>query len=260
MGLIGDPISQIMTPTFINPIFSNQRFDIICIPLHISDTELETAWDGMKAIKSIIGFGVTLPHKKSISNLCDNLDPLAKHVGAVNLVRREKDGSFCGYQFDGKGFIRGLKKRGHNVEGRNCLLLGAGGVGMAIAFALADEGVENLTILNRSKSKAIDLAERLNAAHGRPFVTTNFDNLRNGQVIINATSLGLKEKDPVPIKTNKIDSSMLVADVVAKPEITPLLSEARNRGAEIHSGIHMITGQIDLIASHLAVLWGKNET
>lgn len=257
MGVIGDPIAQAVTPTAINPIFASLGANIACVPLHIGSTDLATALAGMKSIRNLIGFGVTLPHKQPALLLCDSLDPLALRVGAVNLVRREADGSFRGYQFDGKGFVRGLQRQGHKIAGRECLMIGAGGAAIAIAFALAEEGASSLTIANRTPAKAAALADAVNQDSGRDFARAGDDRPSPGQLVINATSLGLSANDALPLPPDQIDDTMVVADVIAKPEITPLLEAARLRGARVHSGMHMIFGQVDLIAAHLAELWGR---
>lgn len=256
MGVVGDPIAQIMTPANINPIFAGMGVNIACVPLHVTAHDLEAAWNGFKALRNLIGFGITLPHKQQAVSLCDSLDPLAERVGAVNLVRREKDGGFRGYQFDGNGFVRGLSRQGYSVAGRDCVLLGAGGAAIAIAFALAREGVASLTITNRTVAKAGHLADAVNKAIGRPVAIAGSTQPNHGQLIVNATSLGLNPDDPLPMNITAIDETMLVAEVVAKPEITSLLTAAQDRGAAIHSGIHMIRGQADLIADHLVELWG----
>ncbi|EIM77350.1 shikimate dehydrogenase [Nitratireductor aquibiodomus RA22] len=257
MGVIGDPIAQVMTPTTINPIFAARKVNIVCVPLHISVHELDTAWKGLKALGNLIGFGITLPHKQAAMTLCDSLEPLAERVGAVNLVRREADGSFRGYQFDGKGFVRGLKGQGHTPSESHCLMLGAGGAAIAIAFALAEEGAASLTIANRTHAKAEELAEAVNRKMGRSFARAGDPRPEPGQIVINATSLGLSASDPLPFDTDLVDGTMLIAEVIAKPEVTPFLEAARARGAQIHSGIHMIRGQVDLIAAHMAEAQAK---
>jgi len=256
MGVIGDPIAQVMTPPAINPIFASLGANIVCVPLHVRADRLDAAWQGLLATENLIGLGITLPHKRAVLALCDSLDPLAERVGAVNVVRRERDGSFRGYQFDGKGLVRGLKHEGHEVAGRDCLMIGAGGAAIAIAFALAEAGAASLTIANRTASKAEELAEAVNRNLGRRFASAGEARPRPKQIVINATSLGMTPADPLPVPAQAIDETMLVAEVVAKPQITPLLEAAEARGARIHSGIHMIHGQVDLIAAHLADLWG----
>jgi shikimate dehydrogenase len=251
MGIIGDPITQVETPQAINPIFSALGANIKCFPILVTPQELKSAWMGFKSMRNLIGFGVTLPHKTSALALCDSVDPAAVRVGAVNVVRREADGSFRGYQFDGRGFVRGLLKQGHELSGRNCLLIGAGGAAAGIAHALAESGANVLRISNRSFQKAETLASKLNNDLGSEFAKTSGPVPQPGDLVINATSLGMSNKDPLPIDPGLIDDTMLVAEVVAKPEITALLHAARDRGAMIHSGIHMVRNQVDLIARHM---------
>lgn len=255
LGLIGDPIAQVKSPAAINPIFAAKGADIACIPLHVPAHDLFAIWTGLKAMPNLVGFGITLPHKKTAIELCDSLDPLAARIGAVNLVRRERDGSFRGYQFDGRGFVRGLEAQNIRIEGRNVLMIGAGGAAVAVAFALVEAGAKGLTICNRTREKAEALAHALNADFKRVVAKANATRPEPWQFVINATSLGLHETDRLPLEIDLIRPGMTVADLVAEPEITPLLSLARAKGAEIHSGIHMIRGQVGLIADHICEIW-----
>lgn len=259
MGVIGDPIAQAMTPSAINPIFLSRGSSIICVPLHIRAERLEDAWRGMLATENLIGFGITVPHKQSALALCDSLDPLAERVGAVNVVRRERDGSFRGYQFDGRGFVRGLEREGHDISGRDCLIVGAGGAAVAIAFALAGAGAASLSLANRTTRKAEELVALLNRDIGRSIATVGDGIPRTGQLVVNATTLGMAQGDPLPFPAEAIDETMLIAEVIAKPPRTALLAAAEQRGARVHSGIHMIHGQVDLIAEHLGELWDSGE-
>lgn len=251
MGMLGDPITQVRTPQAINPIFEALGENITCIPIHVRADELEQAWAGLKAMRNLVGFSVTIPHKNNAYELCDSLDPGAERVGAVNVVRREHDGQFRGYQFDGLGFVKGLESQGHEIAGRNCLLLGAGGAAAAISFALVDSGVQSLRIANRSHGKARSLSDALNAEFGSEIAQVADPIPQPGDLVVNATSLGLNAQDCLPLKPDFLEASMLVADLIANPEITRLLAEARRRGAEIHSGIHMVENQVSMIARHM---------
>jgi len=252
MGVIGDPVVQVRTPQSINPLFAAQGANIVCVPIHVRGDRLAKAVAGLKAQENVIGFGVTLPHKQQIMALCDSIDPAAAEIGAVNVVRREADGSFCGYQFDGAGFLSGLRAKGHDPGGRACLLLGAGGAARAIARTLLDAGAREVRIANRTLDKAVALADalgdaRVSAGPARP---------SPGTLVVNATSLGMAESDPLPLDPDLLDATMTVAEVVAQPEITRLLKAAETRGARIHSGLHMIHHQVELIAKHMLELHG----
>lgn len=252
MGMIGDPVTQVRTPQAINPIFADMGAPIVCLPFHVRPGALAAAVAGFRAMENLVGFGVTLPHKQAICALLDSLDPAAAIAGAANVVRREADGSLRGYQFDGAGFLRGLRARGHDPAGRPALLLGAGGAAVAIALALAEAGVARLTIANRTPAKAEALAALIRARTGRADVGAGPARPDPGGIVVNATSLGMAPQDPLPLDPALLGPGMLVAEVVASPETTALLHAAQAQGAETHSGIWMIRNQVDLIAAHLA--------
>lgn len=256
MGVIGDPIAQAKTPAAINPIFSARGADIACIPLHVPASDLSTVWAGLKATPNLVGFGITLPHKQTAVGLCDSLDPVATRVGAVNVVRRERDGSFRGYQFDGKGFVRGLLAKRIVIADRDVLMVGSGGAAVAIAFALVEAGARSITISNRTADKAEALAATVNADFGRSIATAGKAKPEPGALVVNATSLGLRETDALPLDAALLQPGMTLAEVIAQPETTRLLSCADANGVETHSGIHMITGQVGLIADHICEIWG----
>lgn len=256
MGVIGDPIAQARTPGAINPIFAAKGADIACVPLHVPSAELATIWAGLRAVPNLVGFGITLPHKQHALDLCDSLDPVAARVGAVNLVRREADGSLRGYQFDGAGFVRGLRAAGIAIEGRSCLMVGAGGAAVAIAFALAEAGVAEIVVANRTRTKAETLADKVNGDLGRGLARAGDPRPEPGQLVINATSLGLRDSDPLPLDPALLEPGMTMAEVIAQPEVTAVLHAAQARAVETHSGLHMIEGQVGAIADHICELWG----
>ena len=252
MGMIGSPVAQVRTPQVINPIFASAKANIVCMPMHLDD--IEAAISGLKAMRNLVGFGVTLPHKQRIAALRDSLDPAAEQVGAVNVVRRERDGSFRGYQFDGRGFVGGLLAQGHDPSGRSVLVLGAGGAAAAIVTALVAAGASEVGISNRTPSKAEALAQSVSASVGGHVYACEAVP-KPGQIVINATSLGMDAGDALPLDPALLDASMLVAEVVAKPVVTELLQQATLRGAAIHSGQHMIASQVPMIADHFLELY-----
>ena len=175
------------------------------------------------------------------------------HTGVVNTVRREPDGSFSGTLLDGRGFVSGLIKQGHGVKGQRFYMAGAGGAGTALAYALADAGAAALTIHNRTRSRA----ERLVAAVGAAFpgidIRVGTADAGDHAIVVNATSLGLKPDDGHSFDLASADPSALVAEVVMKPDMTPLLIAAEKRGHAIHFGIHMLNSQLDLMMQFLGL-------
>jgi shikimate dehydrogenase len=257
MAIVGDPVKQVRSPTVLNEIFATRKAGIVCFPLHVPASDLKTAWGGLRAMANVVGFGITVPHKQAALSLCDSLDPMAERLGAVNLVRRERDGSLRGYQFDGIGFIGGLRSRDIAVAGRHCQLIGAGGAATAIAFALASASASVIAILNRDIGRAEQLAAAVNSAFGKAIAYSGQLQLASGSLVINATSLGMQESDPLPLPTTGLRPGIIVADVIAQPRFTRLLTVARERGATVHRGIHMVEAQAPAIADCICELWNS---
>jgi shikimate dehydrogenase len=252
-AIIGDPITHVRTPMAFNDYFLDRNIDAVCLPIHIGRDDLPRGWAGLKSIANLDGFIVTAPHKAEAARLCDKLEGDGVHTGVVNTVRREPDGSFSATLLDGRGFVSGLIKQGHDVKGRRFYMAGAGGAGTALAFALADTGAAALTIHNRTRSRA----ERLVAAVGAAFpgidVQVGTADASGHDVAVNATALGLASDDGHSFDLASVDPSALVTEVVMKPDMTPLLIAAEKRGHAIHFGIHMLNSQLELMMQFLGV-------
>ncbi|MBL3609339.1 shikimate dehydrogenase [Rhodovulum sulfidophilum] len=253
-SILADPIGHVKTPQEINALCAAQGIDGVMVPMQVHPENLATAVAGLKAIESFGGFVVTVPHKTKIVALCDRLIGDAARIGAVNVVRREADGTLTGAILDGLGFVEGLRSEGIEPRGMDACLLGAGGAGAAIAFALAEAGVRRLTIVNRSQDKAEDLAARVAQAYPEVPVAAGAPETASRDLIVNATSLGLKPDDPLPLDDTAFHTGQVVADAIMDPVETRLLAAARAAGARVHPGLPMLRQQIRLMAEHLGAL------
>jgi shikimate dehydrogenase len=252
-SIIGDPIAHVRTPMAFNDYFAARSIDAICVPIHIDRDDLPRGWAGLKSIVNMDGFIVTAPHKAEAARLCDRLEGDGVHTKVVNTVRREADGSYSGTLLDGRGFVAGLLNHGHEVKGRRFYLAGAGGAATALSFALANSGAAALTIHNRTSSKAESLAAAVAKAYPACDVKVGTTNASGHDIAVNATSLGLKATDGHAFDLASADPSTLVAEVVMKPDMTPLLIAAKSRGHAIHFGIHMLNSQLELMMRFLGV-------
>jgi shikimate dehydrogenase len=252
-AIIGDPIAHVRTPMAFNDYFGARKIDAVCLPVHIGRDDLPRGWAGLKAMLNLDGFIVTAPHKAESALLCDSLEADGAYTRVVNTVRREADGRFVGTLLDGRGFVSGLTSHGHKVAGRRFYMAGAGGAGTALAYALAGNGAGALTIHNRTRSKAENLVAGVAKAFPQCDVRLGSADASGNDVVVNATSLGLKTDDPFSFDLASVDPSSLVAEVVMKPEMTPLLIAAKSRGYAIHFGIHMLNGQLDLMMDFLGL-------
>lgn len=251
-AIIADPIQHVKTPQTINRLFASRGEDRVMVPFHVNPADLPGVVAGLRGIQSLDGFIVTVPHKTAVVELCDSVSDAARLVGAVNVVRRTEAGLLHGDILDGAGFIAGLQQAGIDPRGKKVYLAGAGGAANAIAFSLAASGVLRLTIYNRTVAKARALVERIRAAY--PALDLQVGNAlpEDDELLINGTSLGLKEGDPLPFDISALNAAQTVAEIIMQPAITPLLRAAAQRGCRVHEGLPMLLCQIELMAAAMA--------
>ena len=250
-GIIADPIAHVRAPIVFNPLFEKRGIDAVLVPLHAPSDQLEAVLNGLKAQLNFGGMAVTVPHKLKIMELCDEVYRQGRLVGAVNAVRFDSQRRMIGDNFDGAGFVAGMRAEGHEVTGRSVLQLGAGGAGRAIAFALADVGVSRLVLHNRTRAKAEELAASVTAAYPEVPVSVGAADPDGCEIVINTTSVGLHDDDPLPIDAGSLHSGLLVAEIIMIPERTRLLESALSNDCKIQFGRHMLDKQIDLIGEFL---------
>lgn len=252
-AILGDPITQVKTPEVVNPRLEALGFAGVVIPYHVAAEDLAATVAMFRKWKNFGGCIVTVPHKTAMVALCDTVAPHARAIGAVNCVRRDPDGTLHATMLDGLGYVAGMRKHGIEPRGKSVYLAGAGGAANAIAFAFAEAGVSRLTIANRTRAKSDDLAARLNAAHPGLPVTTAPADVGQHDIVVNATSLGMRADDPHPLDFAGLHAGQIVGDAIMQPERTALLLAAEARGCRIHLGRPMLDAQIELFLQHLGV-------
>lgn len=246
-ALIGDPVEHSMSPVMHNTAFQKLGLDYLYIPFQVKPEGLPQAVAGLKGL-NVAGFNITIPHKVAVIPLLDVLDPLAEKIGAVNTVVNN-NGKLRGYNTDAEGFLRALLERGIYPQGKNIVILGAGGAARAIAYILAEKGAR-LTVLNRQQE--LDWAENiaqliLDELHQeiKVFELSNIVNMLPGaNLLVNATSVGMSPGDDVsPVPAGLLDKVPAVFDVVYNPLETKLLKEAAAAGAQTIGGVDMLVWQ-----------------
>lgn len=257
-GVIADPIDHVRAPMVFNPVFAERGIDAVMVPLHITPDQLEVSIRGLAAMPNMGGICVTIPHKMTMAALCDELGLAAQLTGAVNAVRFQ-DGRLIGDNFDGEGFTAGLTGEGHSLDGKNVLMIGAGGAARAIAAALATQPVARLTIANRTLDKAQAIVEMLSPHHrGLELVAVAADDIEtlkaDQDILINTTSLGLHEGDDLPCALDGLKPDALVADIIMIPPVTAWMAAAEKKGLKTHAGKHMLDYQRDLIGGFIGAL------
>ncbi len=245
-GIIGDPITHSLSPAMHNAAFTKLKFPGVYLPFRVRPQELDTFLERLKKL-GIRGFNVTIPHKEKILRYLDKIEPGASEMGAVNTVIRTR-GQWVGFNTDGAGYLLSLQHEAKfRVRHKRVLLVGAGGASRGLAHALLKAGVAQLTIANRTLTRAEKLVETLRVF----FPNRQIDSLsltklsqKNVQpdLMINATSLGL-DKNHSSLPVDFLPKGCLVSDLVYRPRITPLLAAAKQRKLAIHEGWGMLLYQ-----------------
>ena len=222
-GCLADPINHVKAPTIFTAIFKNQNIDAVMIPIHLNNDNLENVVSSLKSIKNFKGMTVTIPHKTNITKLCDYLEPDAKFTGAVNWIKFDNDRNLIGDNFDGQGFVNGFIKQNYSLKNKNVCLFGAGGAALSIGASLVNEHIKSLKLINRNINKAIHLKNKIHSKSNLLKVDVFSESdytLTDSDIIINATSLGLKKTDKMPFDVNNSSPSSVIADIIMQPEET----------------------------------------
>ncbi len=251
LAIVADPIHHVKTPQRINELLRAHRIDAVMVPLHVAAEDLATVMNALRHVPNFSGCVVTVPHKTKALALCDEVSDEARQIGAVNVVHRLPDGRLRGGMLDGNGFVGGLRGGGIEPVGLSVYLAGAGGAASAIAFSLAQAGVRHLTIANRSAEKAADLVERLRREYPTLTASVGTSDPSGHDIVVNATSLGLRPGDALPLDVSKLDPSQIIAEIIMDPAETDLLKAARARGCRVHEGAPMLASQIRLMAAFM---------
>ncbi len=252
-GILADPIHHVKTPQRMNEHFAKIGYDGVCVPFHARPDNLAAVVEGLRRLENLGGVIVTVPHKTAILELADEATPVARKIGAANVLRREADGRLVAHMLDGEGFVRGLRSCGVSPEGKSVYLAGAGGAANAIGFALVQAGVSRLTIANRTPAKAEDLKARILSLHPDAQISVGNADPSGHDLVVNGTSLGMKEGDPLPLDASRLTADQLVCEVIMQPKDTALLVAAQARGCKVHYGAPMLACQIELMVETLGV-------
>jgi shikimate dehydrogenase len=242
LALIGHPVSHSLSPAMHNASFVADGLDFVYVCLDVDPDELPAAVRGLKASK-LRGFNVTMPHKRAMIPLVDELDEEARISGAVNTVVIE-DSGLRGFNTDGGGMVMACQEAAIELSGKSVLLLGAGGTAAAIAVAFGKAGVGELHIANRTVERAAQLKDELHGTGIKGLVIHHLDALPDAEIIINATPLGMKEEDPMPVPWDYVREDRAFCDAVYRPGTqTPLVRLARERGVPVVAGDRMLLYQ-----------------
>ena len=237
--VIGNPIKHSLSPKLHNYWLKENNIDALYDKKELKENDIPEILEQVKRDK-INGINVTVPFKKSVISFLDQLSPLAKEVESVNTIFK-KDNKVFGDNTDVVGFEKGLKHINYSVKNKKVFILGAGGVVPSIILALKRLGAVKITLSNRTKEKAEDLKKIF------PYLEIiNWGENTDFDMIINATSLGLKKEDKIDLNFNKIGKNKLFYDVIYYPSKTNFLLKGEELGNQIENGKMMFIYQAQM--------------
>jgi shikimate dehydrogenase len=237
---LGYPTFAFKAPLIYNPWFEKNGIDALVVPMGVQVPDYPDFFRALFHLTNIRGALVTMPHKVTTIDLVDELTPTARVAGAANAVLRRDDGTLVGDQFDGAGFVRGVERKGFPLQGTKVLVVGNGGVGSPIAASLAAAGVASMSLFDPNAAASESLGARLREAYPDLEVLTGSKDPAGHDLVVNATPLGMKDDDPLPMDVDRIGPDTFVGEVVMRQEITPFLRAAQDKGCPVQVGKDML--------------------
>jgi shikimate dehydrogenase len=250
-AVIGNPVGHSLSPAIHNAAFEELDLDFVYVAFQVEDVKGVLA--GMRAIKSFRGMSVTIPHKTEVMKYVDEIAEVDRSIGSINTVIHEQD-KLIGLGTDGAGALKALADSGVEVDGKNILMLGAGGAARAISFTLAwKTKLAELSILDIDEALlqglTTDLETGTDAVINGELLTDSSlaTSMEPADVIIHCTPVGMHPKvDASLIPPELFRPEQVVFDIVYTPLETKLQAEARSRGLKVISGVEMFVNQAAL--------------
>jgi 3-dehydroquinate dehydratase/shikimate dehydrogenase len=252
LGVAGDPVGHSMSPALHNAAYEELGIDAVYVPFEVEDGSFGRFIDGVLEASwlNVRGVSVTIPHKMAAIARADEVEPLAKKIGAANTLAIGEDFRIRAYNTDYAGAIRALCEGANlvpeDLSGKTAAVLGAGGVARAVVAGLVDAGCE-VTICNRTREKAEELAEEFG---GKTLAWDSRGQLRT-QILVNCTSIGMWPNPyEEPMTKEALQPGQIVFDTVYNPPQTRLLLHGVRRGCTLVDGVAMFVHQGALQMQH----------
>ncbi|MBC7952098.1 MAG: shikimate dehydrogenase [Rhodospirillaceae bacterium] len=243
-GVMGWPVGHSRSPRLHNYWLEKLGIDGAYVPLAVRPEDFEQVLRALPRM-GFAGANVTVPHKEQALHLVDELEPLARRIGAVNTLVVRDNGSILGRNTDAFGFLENLRRGAPNWRPQSgpAVVLGAGGAARAVCAALIDADVPEVRLVNRS----VERAERLALDVGGKFRVTEWDHvshaLHGAALLVNTTTLGMTGQPALEIDLTPLPNWAVVNDIVYAPLMTDLLAAAAARGNAVVDGLGMLLWQ-----------------
>ncbi len=245
IAIFGDPVEHTLSPAMHNAAFAARGMDCGYVPFHVRPNGLRGAVSGLRAM-GFVGANITVPHKERVIEFLDEVDEEARLLGAVNTIVN-RGGILTGYNTDGRGFVKSLKDDAKfDPKGKKVFVCGAGGAARGIAFALVNAGSGPVFLYDVDGPKRDKLVLDLNTALKKDAARAQSldpDFIRSCSLVINATPLGMRGDDPLPMSANAFTKGQLFYDVIYNPPKTAAMAAAESSGARALNGLGMLLYQ-----------------
>jgi shikimate dehydrogenase len=250
LGVMGFPVSHSLSPVMHNAAIAAMGLDYVYVPFPIPVEQLPAAIVGLKAVQSVQGFNLTIPHKVEVMPLLDEVLPIAKAVGAVNTVKRVGD-RWVGTNTDVAGFLEPLKKLNCDWENMPAVILGSGGAAKAVVAACLELGCSVIHVVGRDPKKMKKfhgaMTSQLHDYNLRVHPWTSIPHLLEvAGIVINATPIGMASDPNTPIseaEMNLLPDHAIAYDLIYTPRPTKFLQIAAARGLKAIDGLEMLINQ-----------------
>lgn len=250
--IIGDPIAQVKSPALLTARFAARGLNAVCVPGHVHADKVPDFMAGTAATENALGVVITVPHKQASLKFCDHLTARARYANSVNVIRKTARG-WVGDNTDGQGYVRGIQNAGGTIAGKRVLLIGAGGAGAAIAYEFLAEGAAHLAIHEIDPDRRDSLIQRLEEAFAGK-LSVGSDDPTGYDIVANATPLGMRAGDPLPVQVDKMTAEQFAACPITKPVQSPFIEAAAAKGCLTMPGLGMFQAQEELLVDALLTL------
>jgi shikimate dehydrogenase len=237
-GLFGYPVEHTLSPAMHNAAFQKLGLDYCYVPFHVRPEDLANAVKSITAL-NLAGVNVTVPHKEKVIPMLDEIHEEASFIGAVNTIVNA-EGRLKGYNTDGRGFMQSLSEEGIAVENKDIIIIGSGGASRAISYYLSQKAGK-LQLFDIDREKVGKLVKDLSRIRNNVSTAEDLSAIDRFHIIINATPLGLRKEDPLPLNTSLLSKEQTVCDLIYKK--TPLLEAASEKGCVNMHGLGMLLWQ-----------------
>jgi shikimate dehydrogenase len=243
-GVMGWPVMHSRSPMLHNYWFRKHKLAGTYVPLAIRPEGLAAALRALHPL-GFAGCNLTIPHKERAMTIVDELDALARAIGAISCVVARPDGSLAGTNNDCYGFIENVKQQrpGWRADAGPIVVIGAGGGSRAVCWGLAQEGAREIRLVNRTFERAQAIADQFGGPIRALPWGERHDALEGAAMVVNTTSQGMVGQGDLDIRLGRLPKRALVADIVYIPLETPLLAAARKRGNPVVDGLGMLLHQ-----------------